>query len=128
MAAVTVCSDFGPQESKIRHCFHFFPIYLPQSGRTRCHHVSFLNLEFQCNFSFTSFTLIKRLFSSSLLSAIRVVSSAYLRLLVFLPVVLIPACDSFSPSFNKVSSWNSHGKYTVRAWPASLHGVAKTRT
>ena len=36
----------------------------------------FLNVEFQASF----FTLIKRLFSSSSLSAIRVVSSAYLRL------------------------------------------------
>ena len=25
MAAVTVCSDFGPQENKICHCFYFFP-------------------------------------------------------------------------------------------------------
>ena len=32
--------------------------------------------------SLSSFTLIKRLFSSSLLSAVRVISSAYLRLLV----------------------------------------------
>ena len=29
MASVTVCSDFGAQENKIFHCFHFFPIYLP---------------------------------------------------------------------------------------------------
>ena len=29
MAAVTVHSDFGAQENKIWHCFHFFPIYLP---------------------------------------------------------------------------------------------------
>ena len=33
------------------------------------------------------FTFIKRLFSSSSLSAIRVVSSAYLRLLIFLPAI-----------------------------------------
>ena len=39
------------------------------------------------------------LFSSSLLSAIRVVSSAYLRLLIFLPAILIPACASSSPAF-----------------------------
>ena len=25
MAAVTVCSDFGGQENKICHCFHFSP-------------------------------------------------------------------------------------------------------
>ena len=31
MAAVTVRSDFGAQENKICHCFHFFPFYLPWS-------------------------------------------------------------------------------------------------
>ena len=25
MAAVTICSDFGAQENKICHCYHFFP-------------------------------------------------------------------------------------------------------
>ena len=40
---------------------------------------------------------MKRLFSSSSLSAIKVVSSAYLRLLIFLPIILISACDSFNP-------------------------------
>ena len=29
MAAVTICSDFGAQESKVCHCFIFVPIYLP---------------------------------------------------------------------------------------------------
>ena len=29
MAAVTICSDFGAQETKVCHCFIFFPIYLP---------------------------------------------------------------------------------------------------
>ena len=43
--------------------------------------------------------LIKRLFSSSSLSAIRVILSAYLRLLIFLPAVLIHTCDSSSPAF-----------------------------
>ena len=28
MAAVTICSDFGAQENKVSHCFHYFPIYL----------------------------------------------------------------------------------------------------
>ena len=50
------------------------------------------------------FTWIKRLFSSSLLSAIRVVSSAYLRLLIFLPAILIPVCASSSPAFHKMYS------------------------
>ena len=42
---------------------------------------------------------LKSLFSYSLLSAIRVVSSVYLRLLIFLPAILIPACASSSPGF-----------------------------
>ena len=29
LAAVTVCSDFGAQENKVCHCFHFFLSYLP---------------------------------------------------------------------------------------------------
>ena len=29
MAAVTICSDFGPQKNKVSHCFHSFPIYFP---------------------------------------------------------------------------------------------------
>ena len=51
-------------------------------------------LSFKPTFSLSSFTFIKRLFSSCLLSAIRVVSSAYLRLLIFLPAILIPAYAS----------------------------------
>ena len=30
---------------KYRHCFHWFPIYLPWSDWTRCHDFSFLNIE-----------------------------------------------------------------------------------
>src|SRR5574337_256053 len=54
---------------------------------------------FKPTFSLSTFTFIKRLLSSSSLSAIRVVSSAYLRLLIFLLAVLIPACVSSSPTF-----------------------------
>ena len=56
-------------------------------------------LGFKPAFSLFSFTFITRLFSSSSLSAISVVSSAYLRLLIFLPAILIPACASSSPAF-----------------------------
>ena len=59
----------------------------------------FCMMSFKSTFSLSSFTFIKRLFSSSLLSAIRVVSSAYLRLLIFLLAILIPACASSSPVF-----------------------------
>ena len=56
-------------------------------------------LNFKPGFSLSSFTLIKRLFSSSLLSAIRVTSSAYLGLLIFLLAILIPGCDSSGLAF-----------------------------
>ena len=46
MAAVTICSDFGAQKNKVSHCFHCFPIYLPLTDGTRCHDLSFLNVEF----------------------------------------------------------------------------------
>ena len=50
-------------------------------------------------FSCSSFTFIKRHFSPSSLSAIRVLSSSYLRLLIFLSAILIPAYDSSSLFF-----------------------------
>ena len=59
----------------------------------------FWMLSFKSTFSLSSFTFIKRLFNSFTLSAIRVVSSAYLRLLIFLPAMLIPACAFSSPDF-----------------------------
>ena len=59
----------------------------------------FWMLSFKPTFSLSSFTFIKRLFSSSSLSAIRMVSYAYQRLLVFLLAILIPACASSRPAF-----------------------------
>ena len=60
-------------------------------------------LNFKPDFPFSFFTLIKRLFISSSLSGITVVSPAYLRLL-FLPAILIPACDSSSLAFHMMYS------------------------
>ena len=61
-------------------------------------------LSFKPTFSLSTFTFIKRLFSSSSFSAIRVVSSAYMRLLVFLLGILIPVCASSSPAFHTAYS------------------------
>ena len=78
MAAVTTCSDFGAQEIKVSHCSHCFPIYLPWSDGTGCHDLSFFwMLSFTPALSLSSFAFIKMFFSSSSLSAIRVVSFAY---------------------------------------------------
>ena len=64
----------------------------------------FCMLSFKPPFSLSSFTFIKRLFSSSSLSAIRVVSSAYLRLLMFLSGILIPVYASSSLVLHMVCS------------------------
>ena len=64
----------------------------------------FLMLSFKPAFALSCFTFIKRLFSSSSLSAIRVVSSAYLRLLIIFLAILIPACASSSPAFHMMYS------------------------
>ena len=123
MAAVSVCSDFGAQENKFCHCFHFFPIYLPWSDGTGCHDLSFLNVAF----SASSFTLIKGLFSSCLLSAIRVVSSAYLRLLIFLPAVKNPPAiqemwrPRFDPWVGKIP-WRMKWQPTPVFLPGKSHG------
>ena len=130
----------------VSHCFHCFPIYWPWSDGTRCHDLSFLNVEF----SFSSFTFIKRLFISSSPSDIMVVSSAWW-LLMSLPAVLIPACTSSSPAFLMMSSayklnkqgdniqpwcntfpiWNQSvvpcPVLTVASWPAYRSRVCHTK-
>ena len=104
MAADTICSDFGAPQNKVYHCFHCFS-YFPWSDGTRCHDLRvFWMLSFKPTFSLSSFTFIKSLFSSSLLSAIRLVSSAYLRLLIFLLEILIPAYASSSLAFHMMYS------------------------
>ena len=104
MAAITIHNDFEAQEKWNLSLFPFFPLYLPWSDRTRYHDLLFWILSFKPAFSLSSFTFIKRLFSCSSLSAIKVVSSAYLRLLIFLLAVLIPAWASSSLAFHMMYS------------------------
>ena len=121
MAAVTICSDFEAQEDKVCHSLHCFPIYKPWSDGTGCHDLHFVKV--QPAFSLSSFTFIKRLFSSSSRSAIRVVSSAYLRLLIFLLAILIPACASSSLAFHMMySAYKLISKVTI-FWTSLLFHV-----
>ena len=59
---------------------------------------------FKVNFFTLLFYFHQDAFCSFLLSSIRVVSSAYLRLLIFLSAILIPACASSSPAFHMMHS------------------------
>ena len=108
MRAWESCSYDRAQENKVSHCFHCFPIYMPWSDGTACHDFSFWMLSFKPAFSLPSFTFMKRLFSSSSLSAIRMVSSAYLK-------SESESCSVMSDSLQPhglYSPWNSPGQNT----------------
>ena len=88
-----------PKMSKFVTVSNFSPSICHEIMRSDAMILVFLIFSFKLTFSLSYFTLIKRLFSFSLLSAIRVVSSAYLRSLIFLPLLLVPACNSSSLAF-----------------------------
>ena len=114
MAAVTIHSDFGGQENKICHRFHFSPLSAMKWWDQMLWSLFLSMLSFRPAFSLSLFTLIKRLFSSSSLSAIRVISSAHLRLLIFLLAILIPACVSSSLAFQMMySTYKRNSRVTI---------------
>ena len=99
MAAVTIHSDFRVQKRKSVTISTFsLSIHHEVMGPDAMILV-FLIFSFKLAVSLSSFTLIKRLFGCSSLSAIRVNSSTCLRLLMFLQHILITACNSSSPAF-----------------------------
>ena len=102
MAAVTSAVILEPK--KIVTVYIVSPSICHEVMRPHAMILMFWMLSFKPSFSVFSFTFIKRLFSSSSLSASREVSSAYLRLLIFLPAVLIPACASSSMVFRMMYS------------------------
>ena len=103
MIAVTIGSDFGAQENKICHCSHFSPSISCEVMGPDAMILVFRMLSFKPTSAVSSFILIKRFFSSSSLPAIRVVSSLYLRFLIFFPE-MNPACASSSPAFHMMCS------------------------
>ena len=80
----------------------------------------FLMLSFKPAFSLSSFTFIKRLFSFSLLSAIKMVPSVNLRLLIFLLAILIPACNSSNLTFLMMYSTYKLNKQANNIQPWSI--------
>ena len=126
MVTVTICSDLEPKKMT--------PVTLSTFSPFICHEVwqdaimiswwqdiiilVFWMLSFKPYFSLFSFTFIKRLFRYSSFSAIRVASSLYLRLLIFLLAILIPACDSSSLIFHMMCSakkFNKQGE-NIQPW------------
>ena len=103
MATINICSDFGAPQNIVFHCFHCFPIYLHKVMGPVAMILIFWMLSFKPTFSLSSFTF-KRLFSSFSLSAIKVISSAYLRLLIILLAILILTCALSSLTFHMMYS------------------------
>ena len=93
-----------PKKIKFLTVSVFSPIYLPWSDGAECHDLSFSSVVFSASFSLSCLILIKGIFSSSLLSVIRLVSFAYLRLLIFSLAILIPAFASSSSAFLMIYS------------------------
>ena len=88
----------------------------------------FRMLSFKSDFSLSSLTFINRLLNFSSLSAIRVVSSAYLKLLIFLLAVLIPACASSSLAFLMMYSpykLNKQGD-NIQPWSNPFHTLKQS--
>ena len=75
-----------------------FPCIWHDVMGNRCHDLSFMNVEFLANF-FTLLFHFHQEVLQFLFTTIRVVSFVYLKLLIFLPAMLIPACASSSPAF-----------------------------
>ena len=105
MAAVTIRSDFAAQENKVS-LFSLFPNLFVMKWWDQMPWSEFseswaLSQLFHSPLSLSS----RGFFSSSSLSAIRVVSSAYLKLLICLLAVFIPAWASSSPAFHLHISW-----------------------
>jgi len=69
-------------------------------------------------FSLSSFTFFKTLFSSFMLSVIIVVSSVCLRLSIFLPAILTPACASSSLAFHMIQS-----EYKINKPDDNIHNL-----
>ena len=92
-----------PKKIKSVMVSNFSPYICSKEMGTDAMILVFWMLSFKPAFLLYTFTFIKRLFNSSLLSTIGVVS-AYLRLLIFLPAILIPACDSPRLAFHMMCS------------------------
>ena len=120
MAVFAVCSDFwGPRKRSLL-LFPLFPhLFTLKRWDWMVMIFMFWMLSFKSAFSLSSFTSFKSLFSSSLLFAIRVVSSAYLRLLISLAAILIPTWASSSPAFLVMYSAHKLNRQgdNIQPWP-----------
>ena len=117
MTAVTICSDFGAKKIKSVTVSIVSPSICDEMMGPDAMIFIFWTLSYKPAFSLSSFTFIKRLFSSSL-SSIRGMSSEYLKLLIFLPTIYIPAGASSSLAFHMMQSACKFNKQcdNIQSW------------
>ena len=99
VVAVTVCSVLETKKIKSVTVCIFSPSTFHEVMGLDAIIFIFLMLSIKPAFSLFCFIFFKRCFSSSLLSALRVVAFTYPKLLIFPLAILILAYDSSSPGF-----------------------------
>ena len=120
MAAVTVYSDFGAQENKICHWFHFIPFICHEMMWLVAMILEFLMLIFKPVFSLSSFTLIKRFKICKWIYTMKVKVLAAQSCLTLCSLVGCSLAMLLCP-------WNSPGKDTGVGWHSFLQGIFPTQ-
>ena len=105
---------------------HLFPFYLPWSDETRSHDLCLfvclsLILGFKPAFSLSFFTLIKRFFSSSLLSAIRVVQFSSVQSLSHVRLFVTPWTEARQASLSFTNSQRLLNLMSIKSVMPSNH-------
>ena len=103
MAAVTICKDFGAQNNNLS-LFPLFPHQFAMKWWDQMPWSSFFKCCILSQLFHSPLSLSSRDFNSSLRSSLWAMSSAYLRLFIFLLEILIPACASSSLAFHMMYS------------------------
>ena len=122
MAAVTICSDFEPPKIKSANVYTVSPSICHEVMEPDAMALVFWKLSVKPAFFHSTLSLLSRGSSVPLLFLQRVVSSAYLRFLIFLQAILIPVCVSFSPAFCIIFSackLNKQGD-NIQPWSTSF--------
>ena len=112
MAAVTIRSDFEGQENEIWHCFYIFPIYLPWSDGQDVMIFTFWMLSSKPGFHSPLSPSSRGSLAALYFLPLKVVSSAYLSLLISLPAILIPPWDSSILAFHMMYSASQFSSVT----------------
>ena len=79
----------GPKKVKICYCFHFFPFYLPWSDGTRCHDLSFLDIELQASY-FTHLFVAFRIHLISNVVLLMLIASCFHSPVMAQPFLFLP--------------------------------------